>query len=1506
MSFQDKQIKIMGTQGDADYNETPTSTNGRLNNSRGNNHNQMQQSNPNHQHENEGNEKSINDVSGLSNNNSLMMQDVQGNNQNENDECEECDEHVSTVFCRNCGQKLCKQCDLRIHNRGKRLLHKRESIQVKGESKGQIQQTQQGQQQQYFNSQAVQNQQQFFQMQNQNQDITPSKRQLQQQNNFTNPPLNLPIVNAQNNQVIGNYQQQYQQSQQSQQQQQFQLPSTPNGLNPNLSSLTFGQGTPSSQTNKSVNFMQQGQNSNIMTKIGDTFTFSEGQSGMLLSGGNKQLDDNQQQQMLYMFMQMQQQMQSPRLQDQQPQFFSQPNNQQQQNLNQQVLHQQQYQQFYAQPAGQQQQPIGFQQNQQPLSSPVQINMIPANMAQSYGQQYQNQQQNQQNLQQSSSGQTLGQQQQFFVGNFLNNTNVSASIDNSYDQNQSYNMYNSFNQYKINPENNGNTPTMNNDESNPQLQTPNLAPSQNPVNRNFSEIISSSRQNKTFNVSVDHGFSFGDEQENTSFMSQKNNANNIPVNPIEISLYQDFSHFDSKDIQQEIAKKILIEHAKQGDLLVKLETFKEEYQKEVGKGQFVNIEKIVKNLEQKQVIHSTIRKFGDSNPIQYISIHLNQISIEVVIWIILSIRNDEMTPNEKMVLSRIKECYGVKINQLYWNGVILYIKSIADINGDIIFNKPNILNLKLKKIKDPLNNTESYLMYVKDTVEWIHSDNGPILHEDKDLWRIFIEFIKEFFQESEPNALNTSSSAGNVKQKHKWTSSVENVHTKSTKKTIVRPPKSINKAIPGGRYGCAQLLKCCGPLPLRSCSLGKLSLFVQEAITRGILVYYKTLLIKPTNFDFDEVMDITVLDQHVESEINNTASLVNAGDMTNRTDSQKSIKNSGAPAAAQVPHVLQPSVSEDKLSKEQIEKIQLIKTTILEILLENKRGVSLARLPKLIQKKIEFTFDLHELGFPKLKSLLQTIADVIIENDGTTQAQAVLKQNLSGNLQTINQVQMQNSESNGSINGQQQIQQNRINKITPSGIPKSSQNNAPKFFGNSPAINVQDQEEQQNQNKEYQSAPQPQSNNNQNNNTNQNNTGNNIPSSSNTQTVNNQRDLSPHSYNKKFCTLKPDNYGKKAQNLTNGRTYSNLDDYRSKVIGTIQSILNDNQYGLMSYKLNELLNQKLNAIFEYTLFGCKNFNEFLTQYTESFADILVKQNNFIIYSKNSQLNPLTMRSMHPKIHQQSASVQGNLTTQQQNSSQQSQQNYGTMTYPYGQSIQQQQGQQSQAGDKNIAGKQMQSPHTKYEPQQQYQQGQKQLMSNSCNSSFLSSPPQFKNDSFFHNNSQISQSFTNFSINITGNQPSEINNQVHEESHNELDENLKFIEELLNDEDKQSLGHHRRHSSNSTGTFRAFQGYDNNIFYNQLKSPQNNYQTQRKYSPLYSNDFPEIIHEEPNQMHGYKYGQQGHHPSQFGHQPPGSKSMNIELQGLANNQVYQNTNHVDKNKQKYRHKTLNYQN
>jgi len=55
-----------------------------------------------------------------------------------------------------------------------------------------------------------------------------------------------------------------------------------------------------------------------------------------------------------------------------------------------------------------------------------------------------------------------------------------------------------------------------------------------------------------------------------------------------------------------------------------------------------------------------------------------------------------------------------------------------------------------------------------------------------------------------------------------------------------------KAIPGGRYGCAQFIKICGPSILKDLSIGKLTLFIQEAINRGFLKYERTLLVKNKN------------------------------------------------------------------------------------------------------------------------------------------------------------------------------------------------------------------------------------------------------------------------------------------------------------------------------------------------------------------------------------------------------------------------------------------------------------------------------------------------------------------------------------------------------------------------------------------------------------------------------------------------------------------------------------
>ena len=51
-----------------------------------------------------------------------------------------------------------------------------------------------------------------------------------------------------------------------------------------------------------------------------------------------------------------------------------------------------------------------------------------------------------------------------------------------------------------------------------------------------------------------------------------------------------------------------------------------------------------------------------------------------------------------------------------------------------------------------------------------------------------------------------------------------------------------RAIPGGRYGCAQFIKICGPISLQSLSLGAIAQMVQRAVQEDLLRYHKTLLI----------------------------------------------------------------------------------------------------------------------------------------------------------------------------------------------------------------------------------------------------------------------------------------------------------------------------------------------------------------------------------------------------------------------------------------------------------------------------------------------------------------------------------------------------------------------------------------------------------------------------------------------------------------------------------------
>jgi len=91
---------------------------------------------------------------------------------------------------------------------------------------------------------------------------------------------------------------------------------------------------------------------------------------------------------------------------------------------------------------------------------------------------------------------------------------------------------------------------------------------------------------------------------------------------------------------------------------------------------------------------------------------------------------------------------------------------------------------LKNIKDPLIHENTYGLFLGEGV--VEDEYIPDL-EKKPEWSLFVEFLKEFF--------NNASKDKN------------------------------NRILKGGRYGCAQFIKLLGPPKLRELSLGRLTLFV---------------------------------------------------------------------------------------------------------------------------------------------------------------------------------------------------------------------------------------------------------------------------------------------------------------------------------------------------------------------------------------------------------------------------------------------------------------------------------------------------------------------------------------------------------------------------------------------------------------------------------------------------------------------------------------------------------
>lgn len=405
--------------------------------------------------------------------------------------------------------------------------------------------------------------------------------------------------------------------------------------------------------------------------------------------------------------------------------------------------------------------------------------------------------------------------------------------------------------------------------------------------------------------------------------------------IQIDDYQSFKNIEimgSFDLSK-LMQNILRSYAEKGETIIKKEVLENELSKHYKTVDFNNL---FKEAEEKKIIQIISRKFGDSKPHIFMSLFLDSLSIQSLSWIIKSLINDELTPNEKMILNRIKEAFALKLNPVVWQGIWKYLqKKSKDQNNKILVPK-----LPCLKLIENFNsqNVLMKIITLEDKPAFL-IDQENLSPEDQGIWDEFLKFLDNFFDEKSNNTFTKKT------EKAKWSCSVETFLSKTKNKPLIIPPKSSSKAIPGGKYGCAQFIKCCGPEILSKLSLGKLSVLAQEAINRKLLDHYKTLLIKSTRFH----LGVNLAEKTME-------------EVTNESKNPKILM-----------------------------KIKSIKKIIVDLLHEHPNGISLARLPEEIKKKVNFYYDLHEIGFNKLKDFLMELPNVeIIEMKASKLSIARLK------------------------------------------------------------------------------------------------------------------------------------------------------------------------------------------------------------------------------------------------------------------------------------------------------------------------------------------------------------------------------------------------------------------------------------------------------------------------------------------------------------------------------------
>eukprot|EP00828_Plagiopyla_frontata_P015104 TRINITY_DN1962_c0_g1_i2.p1 TRINITY_DN1962_c0_g1~~TRINITY_DN1962_c0_g1_i2.p1 ORF type:complete len:537 (+),score=57.84 TRINITY_DN1962_c0_g1_i2:178-1788(+) len=271
-----------------------------------------------------------------------------------------------------------------------------------------------------------------------------------------------------------------------------------------------------------------------------------------------------------------------------------------------------------------------------------------------------------------------------------------------------------------------------------------------LNQSFSGVLNQSLQPMKLNASYEIASQQKISNLNKSFQIESlQNCKTTKVKSLytenQLSFYQRFKAIEicnSMNISL-LIQKVLFNCAESGQLMITKQGFRHtlksfitnQKQWYTEKEQQLDIAEIVKEAEVNELLHTTIRNF-DSKALTiqdesqvFVSLQLDCLTMQSLIWVLRSIRQDLMTPTEKLIQSRIKQCFKLKLNQKQWDGIIAAIKrqkfvsnsgtntlffseylQQVELNIQQRFRPPKLM---IKRMKDPLIGNDTQVIYFRN-------------------------------------------------------------------------------------------------------------------------------------------------------------------------------------------------------------------------------------------------------------------------------------------------------------------------------------------------------------------------------------------------------------------------------------------------------------------------------------------------------------------------------------------------------------------------------------------------------------------------------------------------------------------------------------------------------------------------------------------------------------------------------------------------------------------------